>query len=215
MDALIFDMDGVLVDSEQYWHHEQEKLLADAVEEDTVTPEDIQGMNPADQYDHLNKEYTVVMSKQRFLEYYHDHAATVYQEKAALLDGARDLLDDVRDHDVRTAIASSSFRTWVEMVADRFDLTPLFDAIVSADSIDGRSKPAPDIYLHAADELGVDPADCVVVEDSEHGVTAAKEAGMTCIGYHPGDSDHTLDAADTVVDSPAALREAVQAHLRD
>ena len=76
----------------------------------------------------------------------------------------------------------------------------------------GPGKPEPDVYRHAADELGVDPAECVAVEDSTHGVASATAAGMTRIGYRGVDAkERDLAAADSAVDGPQELRAALLA----
>jgi len=113
------------------------------------------------------------------------------------------------------ALVSSSPHRWIDYVLERFEIRGSFDAVVSADDVDGPSKPAPTIYEHAAGELGIDPTECVAVEDSEHGVAAATAAGMTVIGYVP-DPDETgdLPAADAVAASPAELRAHLLEELR-
>jgi HAD superfamily hydrolase (TIGR01509 family) len=123
--------------------------------------------------------------------------------------GVVDLLDAARAAGVPTAVASSSTADWVVGHLDRLGLTRRFTAVVTSDHVahdPRRTKPAPDIFLAAADVLGVDPADCVVLEDSLNGVVAAKAAGMTVVAV-PGPMTAGLDfgAADLVVPSVAAL----------
>ena len=90
---------------------------------------------------------------------------------------------------------------------DRFDIQDAFDEIVSAEQIAGDGKPAPDIYLHTASLLAVAPRECVAIEDSTHGVQAAKAADMYCIGFRgTGDEQQDLSAADTIAESPNELR---------
>jgi len=123
--------------------------------------------------------------------------------------GVVDLLDAARAAGVPTAVASSSSADWVVGHLDRLGLTPRFTAVVTSDHVGHdprRTKPAPDIFLAAAGVLGVDPADCVVLEDSLNGVTAARAAGMTVVAV-PGPMTAGLDfgAAHLVVPSVAAL----------
>lgn len=209
VDAAIFDMDGVIVDSERYWVQEQRTILATAVPDADVAPGDLRGMNVMDQYDYLADRFDVAVSKEEYFDLYDEKAAAVYTDKAALMEGFTDLLATIRDRGVKTAIASSSFRHWIRLMLDRFDLAEHFEVVVSAEDIDGRSKPAPDIYLHAAHELGVAPERCVVVEDSGHGIEAANAAAMYCIGYNV-DEEQDLSHADVVVAGPAALRDALE-----
>lgn len=212
MQAVIFDMDGVIVDSEQYWNEQQRAILVAVLPEDAaVTPEELTGLNVMDQYEFLQEQYDVTASKEEYFELYDEKAETVYHDRATLMDGFYDILDLLETRDVKRAIASASFRSWVDMVLDRFDLASRIDMVMTADEVDGDSKPSPDIYLQTAEQLNVAPADCVVVEDSGYGVTAAKHAEMYCIGFRTAHNpEQDLSAADTVVDSPDALYDALQ-----
>jgi HAD superfamily hydrolase (TIGR01509 family) len=132
----------------------------------------------------------------------------VYGDGVTLMDGAVELFDDLRG-EVKLAIVSSAPQAWIGVVRDRFDLDPL-DLVLSAEDIDGPGKPEPDVYEHAAAELGVAPEQCVVVEDSHAGVLAATGAGMHCLGYRtPQNQDTDLSAADEVVEGAAELRAAL------
>lgn len=207
MDAVLFDMDGVIVDSEDYWvERERDELLPAVVEEDVPVAE-ITGMNYREIYDYLDANYTVRVDREDYIERFEEIARGIYTDRAELMSGFRVLLTDLDDRWVTTAIVSSSPPDWIGTVLDRFDLDG-FDAIVSADHIDGPGKPDPAIYEHAAAELGVAPEDCVVVEDSEHGVAAARAAGTYTLAYEtPTNEDHDHSAADEIVSGPEELRE--------
>lgn len=211
--AVIFDMDGVMVDSERYWHEEEETILAEAIPDTDIPLEEITGMNVLDQYDHLATEHDVAVSKDAYFDLYDERADRIYGEKVELMDGFHDLVEMLRSHGIKTAIASSSFRRWIGLVLDRFDLHDAFEVVVSAEDIPGRSKPEPGIYLRAASELGFAPERCVVVEDSRNGVAAAERAGMYCIGVARGGAD--LSRADAVVEDAAELREQLSTLLPD
>ncbi len=206
MVAVIFDMDGVIVDSERYWDEEQQEILAETVESDAVTPGDVRGMNVLDQYDYLADTFTVTVGKEEFFSMYDDRAETVYDEQSELLFNVPDVIAQLTSDGVPVALASSSFRDWIRLVLDRFELTDMFAAVVSAEDIDGRSKPAPDIYLYTAEQIGEDPSQCVVVEDSVHGITAAKNAGMYCVAFRTAmNADVDLSDADIIVDGADEL----------
>ena len=109
------------------------------------------------------------------------------------------VIDEIKTRKIPIALASSSLREWIEIVLNRFDLNPFFDVIVSAEDIDAPGKPAPDIYLYTAKKLGLLPGECLVIEDSYHGVTAAKSAGMFCIGFRNGFNEkQDLSSADFI-----------------
>ena len=205
--AVLFDMDGVLVDSERYWVElERERILPAAVEE-PVDPAEITGMNVSDLYDYLRERYEVRESREAFVERYDEAAWQVYGESVALLPGFESLAAALADAGVGLALVSSSPVRWIEMVTERFGLDA-FDAVVSADHVE-RGKPVPDVYELAVDRLGVDAGEAVAVEDSTHGVAAATNAGCSCIGYATRGSAG-LSGADRVLDTPAGLRRAVR-----
>jgi HAD superfamily hydrolase (TIGR01509 family) len=213
MTAVLFDMDGVLVDSEDYWvEREREEIFLTVVEDGPVQPAEIAGMNYREIYDYLADHYAVTVDRETFLGIFDRTAREIYTEEADRLPGVESLLTDLHAAGHLTAIVSSSPHGWIDLVVDRFDLDA-FDAVISAETVE-RGKPAPDVYQYAADRLDVDPADCVAVEDSEHGVEAAVRAGMTVIGYRSGaDEDVDLSAADVVVETPAALRDEIRARV--
>jgi HAD superfamily hydrolase (TIGR01509 family) len=202
-------MDGVLVDSEDYWvEREREDIFPTVVADGPIPPAEIAGMNYREMFEYLDDHYDVTVDRDTFLGMFDRTAREIYTEDAALLPGVKPLLSDLAADGHPTAIVSSSPPEWIDLVVDRFDLDA-FDAVISAETVD-RGKPAPDVYAYAAETLAVDPDDCIAVEDSEHGVEAAVRAGMTVIGYRSGaDEDVDLSAADVVVETPDALRGAI------
>jgi len=214
MDAVCFDMDGVLVDSEDYWHpYEREQLLPLVGLED-LDLDEITGMNYREIYDYLAATYEVETDRREFLGWYEETATAIYGEEVRLLDGADELLADLRERGVTLALVSSSPHDWIDVVLDRFGLD--FDAVVSADAFDGPGKPEPGVYEHAADRVGADPADVVAVEDSVHGIESAGRAGMHVVGFRHGAADETdRTGADYVADSPTDLREHLLARVED
>ena len=211
MQAVCFDMDGVLVDSEAHWEPaERERIYPEAVPGVDVNPAATTGMNYREIYDYLAERHAVALSREEFLDLYDETAADIYGERVALMDGLPDLLGTLDEAGVALALVSSSPHHWIDVVLDRFDLRDSFDAVVSAEDVDAPGKPEPYVYEYAAGRLGVDAAESVAVEDSRHGVAAAVAAGMTAVGYRSA-SNRTddLSAADAVVEGPAELRRVV------
>ncbi len=211
MEAALFDMDGVLVDSEDYWvEREREELLPTAVPDHDVAVSEITGMNYREIYDYLEAEYGTAVSAERFERLFEETANRIYREDVTLLEGTHDLLATLEQRDVPTAIVSSSPHDWIGIVLERFDLEDRFTTVVSAEDIDGPGKPAPDIFEYAAATLEVTPEACVVCEDSAHGIESAVRAGTTCIAYDI-DAHEGIDysQAHEVAKTPAGLREAV------
>ncbi|AFK20612.1 HAD family phosphatase [Haloferax mediterranei ATCC 33500] len=212
MDAnvVLFDMDGVLVDSEQYWHaFEDDWVFAEAIESGDPAHEEITGMSFREIYEYLDEQYGATVSKDEFIAAYHENAEDLYGENVVLMDGAEALFSDLRTAGKKAAIVSSAPQAWISTVRERFDLGPL-DLVLSADDIDKPGKPEPHIYEHAAAELGVAAEDCIVVEDSVNGIEAAARSGAYTIAYrvdHNAELD--LSLADEIVDGPEELRAAL------
>ncbi len=207
MNAVCFDMDGVVVNSEDFWvPRETTELLPKLVPDDTVDVEEITGMNYHDIYDYLDATYDVELARGEFLAWYDEAAESIYGDDVTRLDGTKQLVEMLQERGVAVALVSSSPHHWIDIVIERFNLD--FNEVVSADAVDVPGKPAPDIYEHAADLLGIEPRSVVAVEDSGHGIEAAAAAGMHVVGFKHGDPDDTdRSAADYVAMSPADLRE--------
>ena len=205
--AVLFDMDGVIVNSERYWVELEEDEILPAVVEGTVDLSETTGMNFREIYDYLDEHYETTASKDEFVERYEEAARDIYGEKVELQEGFRELLADLRDDGRTVALVSSSPHNWIDRMLDRFDLREEFDAIISAEEIDGKSKPEPDVYEYAAEKMGVEPEEAVAVEDSENGVKSAKAAGMRAVGYrNQSGKELDLSNADAVAESPEELR---------
>ncbi len=185
--AVIFDMDGVIIDSEKHWKKAEltffGKLLPSWTKEDQ---QKIIGINVNDTYRILANEYGLEMTHQEFLMRVNGIALEVYRNKCNLIDGFLDLIKKLKIKNYKIALASSSLNEWINIVLERFKLRPFFDVVVSAEDINAPGKPAPDIYLFTAKKLDIPPEECIVIEDSKHGVCAAKAARMTVIGFRNG-----------------------------
>lgn len=117
------------------------------------------------------------------------------------IEGAASLVEEVKAGQYLVALASSSPYDYIIEATTFLGIRQLFDAIVSGVDIQ-RPKPAPDIFLQVAQQLNVNPAECLVIEDSAAGVAAAKSAGMVCLGfYNPSSGDQDLSSADQIIDS--------------
>ncbi|WP_202935222.1 HAD family hydrolase [Halorussus amylolyticus] len=206
--AVLFDMDGVVVNSERYWVEIEENEIYPAVVAGEVSADETTGMNFREIYDYLEERHEMTADKEAFVERYEEAARELYGERVELMDGFRELAADLHEDGRRIGLVSSSPHDWIARVLDRFAIRAAFDHVVSAEEIDGDGKPEPDVYEYAAEKIGVAPEDCVAVEDSENGVESAKRAGMTVVGYrNQSDSVLDLSAADVVVESPEELRE--------
>lgn len=205
--ALLLDVDGVLADTEGRWA-EAERRLMDRAGAESVPRAAVRGITPAETYDILTDRVDLTVDRETYVGWYDEAAAAVYAD-APVLPGAGDLIADVRAAGVPVALVSSAHAGWVEAVRDRVGAA--VDATVTGDEeVPGKPDPAP--YATAADRVGVDPCDCVAVDDSAVGVASAREAGAYVVGYGTDTEDRSAahersTAPDALV---ARLRELVE-----
>jgi HAD superfamily hydrolase (TIGR01509 family) len=207
VDAVIFDMDGVIVDSEIHWKTVEGYFLQSLIPTWSSSDQHkIIGMGVHDLYTLLSNEYGLQKTEKQFLELYQEMADEIYGQKVSLLEGFSDLLATLNTHHIPVALASSSPRSWIDIMLDRFGLRAAFKVVVSADELQGEGKPSPAIYLLTAERLGISPAACIAIEDSKNGVLSAKNAGMFCIGLRNGfNEEQDLSRADMVISGFAEI----------
>jgi HAD superfamily hydrolase (TIGR01509 family) len=207
MHAVIFDMDGVMVESESHWRIFERDFLTSLTS--TWTQADqrkILGLGLDDLYTLLSSEYHVKTTKDQFVRRYHERAREIYGQHVALTEGFSDVLSLLNQHRVLVGLASSSPRNWIDLVLQRFGLQGSFQVVVSAEEVEGKGKPEPAIYLLTTQQLGVPAARCVAIEDSKNGVLSAKQAGMFCIGLRNGfNEEQDLSKADLIIHHLAEL----------
>ncbi len=201
MNALIFDMDGVIVDSEVYWKTTEGFFLQSLRPGWSANDQDkIIGLGVLDVYTLLANTYHLRKSKDEFLEIYQEMANEIYGQKVSLIEGFTELLTALTNHHIPVALASSSPISWINIMLERFNLRNSFQVVVSADELTGQGKPLPAIYLLTAARLGVHPNRCIAIEDSHNGVLSAKNAEIFCVGFRNGFNDEQdLSRADMII----------------
>ncbi len=206
--AFIFDMDGVIIDSEPLHFDVDRKTIA--YYGHSVMQKDLEryvGMTNPEQWAIIREEYGIGHTVEEIIEY--QMGRKIEELRAAELEPIRgiiELLAELKKGGIPRAIASSSPPLFIEAVLEKFGLQDEFAVVVSGERVP-RGKPAPDVYLRAAELLGVEPAGCVVLEDSKHGIDAAKAAGMRCIGYvNPNSGNQDLSRADLIVSAIGDIR---------
>jgi HAD superfamily hydrolase (TIGR01509 family) len=201
--AVAFDKDGVLADSEAInLRAAFEVFRAHGYE---LGPEDeptIVGRHPIDYVPDLARRVGMGEAEQRRVIPEQDVIYNrIWEEQGRLFDGVREALDAVRGLGLGVGLATSSSRREVDAFIDRFELAACFDVTLSLDDV-ARAKPDPEIYVSAAQRLGVPAAEMVVVEDSEHGIRAAKAAGAVCVAVRSRlVRPERIDMADAYIDS--------------
>ena len=180
IEAVVFDMDGVLIDSEPVWERVRRGFVADHVGHWAPGAQDaIMGMSTAEWSTYLSQDLGVGLAPAAVAQLVVTAMEAAYQENLPLLPGA---VDAVREMAARwpLAVASSSPRSLIETVLATAGLRSMFAAVVSSEEV-ARGKPAPDVYLAAAERLGVAGPACVAIEDSSNGLRAAAAAGCRVI----------------------------------
>lgn len=180
IEAVIFDMDGLLVDSEPVWDQAR-RSMADRAGK-TWTEDDhkaVMGVSTREWADYMIDRLELSLSPQAVVDEVIERMVEMYRTGIPWFPGALDAVDLAARH-FRTALASGSHPTLVEAVTADAAIQGKFEVIVSADEV-GAGKPAPDVYLAAAERLGVEPASCVCLEDSGNGILAGVRAGMQVI----------------------------------
>lgn len=198
--AVVFDMDGLLLDTELLWHRAEIELFSRRGVEFTWEDKmQVIGTSFAFTADFFADRLGVPREQgpglvQEMVDLMHGHL----REQVDGRPGAVELVERLRGH-TRLGLASNSPRALVDTALATAGITDAFDAIVTSDDV-VEPKPAPDLYLLACERLGVPPADALALEDSPSGITAAKAAGLTCIAV-PQFAETDVSAADRVIDS--------------
>lgn len=210
VEGFIFDMDGVLIDSEPiYFEIEKSTFVhfgANVAEEEHHT---YVGVTLASMFEQVQQKHLLDCTVEQMLEFHVKHVMDVIREHPELqpFNGLTDWLNWLTEAGVPMVVASSSPRALIELILERLEIRRFFRDMISGEEV-AHGKPAPDIFLRAAEILGVTPERCMVIEDSRNGVRAAKSAGMRCIGHqNPGSGNQNLSEADVVIHSYAELWE--------
>jgi HAD superfamily hydrolase (TIGR01509 family) len=205
--AVIFDLDGVLLDSETAWVDVKREFTQESGGRWKERAKwDMLGMSSTEWSRYMHDELEVPVSPETISSEVADRLAQRYQEHLPLLPGAVEAVR-VLAREWPLAVASSSNRNVIDLALAAAGLADAFRATVSSEEV-RRGKPAPDVYLEAARRLAVDPAACVAIEDSTNGIRSADAAGMAVIAVpnedFPPDPEAVARAA-LVLDSLEGL----------
>jgi HAD superfamily hydrolase (TIGR01509 family) len=205
--AIIFDMDGTTIDTDHLWKSSNGPIL------DSHAPHLTQAQKDEitctfctktiyDVWKCVHGHCSVEISPEQIIEENMKHLLVAYKNQGiSFIPHFHEFHNKVVTLGLKTAIASNSQQHVIDVIVDIVPLKDYFaEHIYNADHVNKVYKPAPDVYLHAAKMLDVQPCDCIAIEDSGSGIKAAKAAGMYCIGINTGKNRVALSQADEIVD---------------
>lgn len=205
--AVIFDMDGVIVNSEAIYEQADKEIFQHYGI--NLSDEELQnyiGVNLLDIWtDLLSKyqlkdEYSDYEVEDFIEEHVHSHYEVLSEsDELNLMPGIKDWFEYFKANNYKMIIASSSYAPIIELIYQKFGLDKYMEGYVDGNSVE-KGKPEPEIFLKAAEKLQLKAEECLVIEDSEHGITAANKAGMKSIGFARNtDYNQDLSSADILI----------------
>jgi len=201
INAVIFDLDGVLIDSEPLHCRADNQVLTElGIDAPENYLDRFAGWTNAAMWEAIKIDYPIAKSIDELTEIQLRIKSDLLQESdLKAIPGIVELLEEIKIMRIPIAVASSSPRQFIDSVVEKIGIEQYFALMLSGEEVE-HSKPEPDIFLKVAGLLNVNPSECLVVEDSKSGTTAAKKAGMTCIGYQNVNSgNQDLSKADLIV----------------
>lgn len=199
--AVIFDMDGVIVDTEPiYYERLHEFFKFNDIHPDLEELNKIAGANSTDTWDAIQRIWGKTLNKNKYEQAYEDYFKNRPIDNNEILDpDLKSLLDWLTNEGYQIALASSSSMEEIQKVLNECNLKHYFESILSGDMFE-QSKPDPEIYFKSAEKLNVKPEECLVIEDSTYGITAGKNAGMHVLAKRDNRFNFKQDLAHKIID---------------
>ena len=207
IEAVVFDLDGVLLDSEQLWDKAREQLARERGGRwHDQAQRDMMGMSSLEWSRYMHETIGLPEPPEEICREVVERLTALYRERLPAIPGAKEAVERLAA-DYKLGLASSSNRELIDLALELLGVAHLFAATVSSEEV-ACGKPAPDVYLEAARRLGIEPARAAAVEDSQNGILAAKAAGMRVIAIpnrHFPPDEQALARADVTLSSLAEL----------
>lgn len=209
IDAVIFDLDGTLIDSMWMW----KTLDIEYLKQYHITPPDslqreIEGMSFSETAHFFKNKFHLKDSVEKIKEDWNRMAFEKYANEVPFKKGAREFVEFLKGRNIKTGIATSNSKELVEAVMEKHKSSQLFDSIHTSCEVK-KGKPAPDIYELVASDLNVNPHKCLVFEDVIHGILAGRNAGMKVCAvyddYTKNDDSRKKELADYYINSFAEI----------
>jgi len=211
IEAFIFDLDGVIADSEPLSFEASDIALAKyGIKKTEKERKEAFGRRAEDIYSDILKSRKMDMDVNVLIKEKDDVFTDIIKGKLKPIPNSLELIGFLRENKFRLALATSSHRDKMLPEVRELGIEDHFEHKITGDDV-SRGKPHPDIFLKAAEKLGVSPEKCAVVEDSEFGIQAAKRAGMFCFAFDsPNSPDQDMSAADMIVSDLSEIEEYIK-----
>ena len=189
--AVLFDMDGVIVDTEPLHRKAYHQMFDDVninVDEDLYAS--FTGQSTINICKRLVDHFNLNETPEELVSLKRKHYKIFFEnDDLELIDGVLDRIQDYHSNDVKLVVASSASMLGIKQIFERFDLNQYFSAKFSGADLK-KSKPHPEIFIKAAESTGFSKSECLVIEDSTNGIKAAHSAGIYCVGFKSPHSSH-------------------------
>lgn len=199
-EAVIFDMDGVVINSEHFWYRAETEIFsslgvklsdADRSQTQTMTTKEVTNFWFAKYpWNDVSLEEAEQLVIQRVID--------LISTEDCFIENIRPFIEHLKTLNYKIGLATNAPESFISVSLERAGIMDLFDAISSSEH-EEQGKPNPAVYLTTAKKLNVSPEKCIVIEDSYHGMTAGKNAGMTVVAFTNGDENLTFDIADHIL----------------
>ena len=204
--AIIFDMDGTIINSEHIWRRATKELIESKTNE-PACPKFLEELESELKGLELNASCSIIKSKLGLHHEVHhlaaekkERALNLFREGIEFIEGFVNFHGRVLEENLKFGIATNADDNTLEAAIMALELKALFgDHIYNITHVNGIHKPNPDLYLHVAEQLGIKPEECVAIEDSAHGVKAAVDAGMFCIGINTAKDEKFLQESHLII----------------
>jgi beta-phosphoglucomutase len=205
--AIIFDMDGTIIDTEKIWQSATTNLLKQrgvdyCAEFQEEHEKKIVGLSLHKSCQILKDIANISDKVEDLIHEMKTLADNQYEEGIEFIDGFTQFHSIAKDHGLKKALATNAVDSTVEITKRKLNLEKYFGThIYNISHVDNVCKPDPALYLHAAEKLGIDPKECIAIEDSPTGVRAACSAGMFCIGINTSKKPERLSESHQIIDT--------------
>jgi HAD superfamily hydrolase (TIGR01509 family) len=203
--AIIFDMDGTIITSENIWEQSSRTILK---KHTNLSDEECESLLPMlkggslfTTCSYIHKTFNTQASVEQLMQEKKEYAFRQFHDQIKLIEGFDRFHAKLTQENLKSAIATNASLSELNKILEYIPLHTFFDKhMYTVDHVFKRAKPRPDVYLHAANQLNISPEFCIAIEDSTHGVTAAKAAGMYCIGINTGKNRSAISHADEIIE---------------